>query len=178
MIPSANVVAVLANPNFADTQNILQTAQTAARGIGQQLVVVNASTDEEIDAAFKSIAAQQVKALVVLPDPFFTSRRQQIVSLAVSQARPAIYLWPEFTKLGGLMSYGTSLPDAYRLVGVYTAKILKGAKPAELPVQEAVKIGKCGERIHGSTILHSRRIIRRCHFPHVSRSNDRARNFH
>jgi putative ABC transport system substrate-binding protein len=140
VVPGANVIAVLANPKFADTKTILETAQTAARAIGQQPVVVNASTDGEINTAFKSIAEQRVNALVVLPDPFFTSRRQQIVALATSQGRPAIYPWPEFTKLGGLMSYGTSLPDAYRQVGIYTAKILRGAKPAELPVQEAVKI--------------------------------------
>jgi len=139
-VPRGNVVAVLANPNFADTHSILETAQNAARAIGQQLVVVNASTDAQISTAFKSMAEQKVDALVVLPDPFFTSRRQQIVALATSLGRPAIYPWPEFTKLGGLMSYGTSLPDAYRQVGIYTAKILRGAKPAELPVQEAVKV--------------------------------------
>lgn len=123
VVPSANVVAILANPNFADTQTILDTTQTAARAIGQHLVVMNASTDGEINTAFKSIAQQHVNALVVLPDPFFTSRRQQIVALAASQGKPAI-----------------CLPDAYRQVGIYTAKILRGAKPAELPVQEAVKV--------------------------------------
>jgi len=102
VVPGANMVAVLANPNFADTQTILETAQTATRAIGQQLVVMNASTDGEINSAFRSIAEQHVSALVVLPDPFFTSRRQQIVALATSQGSPAIYPWPEFTKLGGL----------------------------------------------------------------------------
>ena len=139
-VPGANLVAVLANPSFPDTQTILQSAQTAARIIGQKLSVSNASTDSEINSAFKAIAGQQANALAVLPDPFFTSRRQQIVALAANQAVPAIYPWPEFPALGGLMSYGTSLPDAYRQVGIYTAKILKGAKPAELPVQEAVKV--------------------------------------
>lgn len=139
-VPGANLVAVLANPRFADTQTILQNAQTAALTIGQKLSVLNASSDSEINSAFKSIAEQHTSALVVLPDPFLTSRRQQIVSLAAYQAVPAIYPWPEFPALGGLMSYGTSLPDAYRQVGIYTAKILKGAKPSELPVQEAVKV--------------------------------------
>jgi putative tryptophan/tyrosine transport system substrate-binding protein len=139
-LPSATTVAVIANPNFADSETMLQAAQTAARALGQKLVVLNASTDGEINSAFKSIAERQASALVVLPDPFFTSRRQQIVTLATYQAIPAIYPWPEYTTLGGLMSYGTSLTDAYRQVGIYTAKVLKGAKPAELPVQEAIKV--------------------------------------
>jgi putative ABC transport system substrate-binding protein len=139
-VPGAKLIAVLANPHFADTQTNLRDAQTAARILGQGLSILNASTDSEINAAFKSIAEQRANALVMLPDPFFTSRRQEIVALATSQAVPAIYPWPEFPIHGGLMSYGTSLPDAYRQVGIYTAKILKGAKPAELPVQEAVKV--------------------------------------
>jgi len=139
-LPSASTIAVIVNPNFADSEANLQAAQAAARTLGQKLVVLNASTDGEINSAFKSIADQKPSALVVLPDPFFTSRRQQIVALAAYQAIPAIYPWPEYTVLGGLMSYGTSLTDAYRQVGVYTAKVLKGAKPAELPVQEAVKV--------------------------------------
>ncbi len=139
-VPGANLFAVLANPSFPDTQTLLQGAQTAARTIGKKLSVLNARTDSEINSAFKSIAEQQANALVVLPDPFLTGRRQQIVALAAYQAVPAIYPWPEYPALGGLMSYGTSLTDGYRQVGIYTAKILKGAKPAELPVQEAVKV--------------------------------------
>jgi putative ABC transport system substrate-binding protein len=139
-LPSATAVAVLANPHFADTKTGLQAAQSAARTIGEQLVSLNAGSDSEIDSAFKSIAERRPSALVVLPDPFFTSRRQQIVALAARQAIPAIYPWPEYALVGGLMSYGTSLVDAYRKVGVYTAKILKGTKPADLPVEEAVKV--------------------------------------
>jgi putative tryptophan/tyrosine transport system substrate-binding protein len=131
---------VIANPHFADSETHLQAAQTAARSLGQKLLVLNASTDGEINSAFKSIVERQASALVVLPDPFLTSRAQQIVALAAYQSIPAIYAWPDFTDLGGLMSYGTSLADAYHEVGVYTAKVLKGAKPAELPVQEAVKV--------------------------------------
>jgi putative ABC transport system substrate-binding protein len=137
-LPSATSVAVIANPKFADSEASLQAG--AALTLGQKLLVLNASTDSEINSAFKSIAERQASALVVLPDPFFTSRSQQLLALATYQAIPAIYAWPEFTALGGLMSYGTSLTDAYRQVGVYTAKVLKGAKPAELPVQEAVKV--------------------------------------
>jgi ABC-type uncharacterized transport system substrate-binding protein len=139
-LPSATAIAVLANPNFPDTKPGLQAAQAAASSIGEQLVILNASTDGEINSAFKSIAAERPGALVVLPDPFFTSRRQQIVALAAYQAIPTIYPWPEYVLLGGLMSYGTSLVDAYRQVGVYTAKVLKGTEPADLPVQEAVKV--------------------------------------
>jgi len=140
VVPGASVIAVISNPNFPDSENNLHAAQVAARTMGQKLVVLNTTTDAEISSAFKSIAERQAGALVVMPDPFLTSRRQQLVSLAAHQAVPAIYPWPEFTALGGLMSYGTSLPDAYRQVGAYTAKILKGAKPAELPVQQAVKV--------------------------------------
>src|SRR5262249_25956877 len=133
-LPSATSVAVITNPNFADSETDLHAAQTAARSLGQKLLILNASTDGEINLAFKSIAERQANALVVLPDPFLTSRGQQIVALAAYQPIPAIYPWPDYTDLGGLMSYGTSLTDAYRQVGVYTAKVLKGAKPAELPV--------------------------------------------
>ena len=139
-VPSATVIAVISNPNFPNSENNLRAAQAAARIMGQKLVVLNTTTDDEINSAFKSIAERKASALVVMPDPFLTSRRQQLVSLAAHQAMPTIYPWPEFTRLGGLMSYGTSLIDAYRQVGVYTAKVLKGAKPAELPVQQAVKV--------------------------------------
>ena len=139
-VPGATVIAVITNPNFADSENNLHAAQAAARTMGQKLVVLNTTTDDEINSAFKSIAEHQASALVVMPDPFLTSRRQQLVSLAAHQAIPTIYPWPEFTTLGGLMSYGTSLTDAYRQVGVYTAKVLNGANPAELPVQQAVKV--------------------------------------
>lgn len=139
-LPNVATIAVIANPNFTDTVANLHDAQGAARALNQRLVVLNASTDGEIDSAFKSIAEQHANALVVLPDPFFTGRRQQIVALAAHQAIPAIYPWPEYTAAGGLMSYGTSLVDAYRRVGAYTAKVLGGAKPADLPVEEAVKV--------------------------------------
>jgi putative ABC transport system substrate-binding protein len=139
-LPSATSVAVISNPNFADSESNLQAAQTAAGSLGQKLLVLHASTDSEINSAFKSIVERQASAVVVLPDPFLTSRREQLVTLAAYQAIPAIYPWPEFTAVGGLMSYGTSLPDAYRQIGIYTAKVLSGAKPAELPVQQAVKV--------------------------------------
>jgi putative ABC transport system substrate-binding protein len=139
-LPSATSVAVIANPNFVENETLLQAAQTAALSLGQKLLILNASTDGEINSAFKSIVERQASALVVLPDPFLTSRSQQLVTLAAYQAIPTIYAWSEFTAVGGLMSYGTSLTDAYRQVGVYAAKVLNGAKPAELPVQESVKV--------------------------------------
>jgi len=139
-VPGATVIAVINNPNFPDSENNLHAIQAAARTLGRKLVVLNTATDDEISSAFKSIAERQASALVVMPDPFLTSRRQQLVSLATRQAIPTIYPCLEFTMLGGLMSYGTSLTDAYRQVGIYTAKVLMGANPAELPVQQAVKV--------------------------------------
>lgn len=139
-VPGATAIAVITNPNFPDSESNLHAAQTAARTLGQKLVVLNATTEDDINSAFISIAERGAGALVVMPDPFLTSRRQQLVSLAAHQAIPTIYPWPEYTRLGGLMSYGTDLPDAYHQVGVYAAKVLKGAKPAELPVQQAVKV--------------------------------------
>ncbi len=139
-VPGATVIAVITNPNFPDSESNLHAAQTAARTLGQKLVVLNATTEDDINSAFISIAERGAGALVVMPDPFLNSRRQQLVSLAAHQAIPTIYPWPEYTRLGGLMSYGIDLPDAYHQVGVYAAKVLKGAKPAELPVQQAVKV--------------------------------------
>ena len=131
-VPGASVIAVITNPTFPDSESNLRAAQAAARTLNEKLVVLNATTDDEINSAFRSIAERQASALVVMPDPFLTSRRQRLVSLAAHQAIPTIYPWPEFTRLGGLMSYGTNLPDAYHQVGVYTAKVLKGAKPPRL----------------------------------------------
>ncbi len=139
-VPGATEIAVITNPNFPDSKRNLHTAQAAARTLDQKLVVLNATTGDEINTAFKSIAERQASALVVMPDPFLTSRSQQLVSLAAQQAIPTIYPWPEFTTQGGLMSYGTNLRDAYHQVGVYTAKVLKGTKSADLPVQQAVKV--------------------------------------
>ena len=108
--------------------------------MGQEIPVLNASNDRDIDAAFAALVRQRVGGLLVANDGFFVGRREQLIALAARHAIPAMYFLREFASAGGLMSYGNSLADAYRQVGITTGKILKGAKPADLPVEQAVKI--------------------------------------
>ena len=128
------VIALLVNPNNPAIELIVKAVQEAARAKGVQLHILKASTESEIDAAFASLVQQQAGALVVSSDPFFNSRREQIVALAARHAVPAIYEFREFATAGGLISYGTSLTAVFRQVGIYAGRILKGAKPADLPV--------------------------------------------
>jgi putative tryptophan/tyrosine transport system substrate-binding protein len=140
LLPAARRVAVLANP--ADPirlETIVREVKTAARAIGLQFQVVNASTSREIDAAFATLAAASPDALFVGPDPFFYSRRGQLALQAARHAIPASYAIRDYAEAGGLMSYGTNITDAYHQVGVYAGRILKGAKPADLPVQQSTK---------------------------------------
>jgi len=136
LVPQAGVIALLVNPNTSTTERMIHDEQEAARVKGVQLHVVKAGSESEIDAAFASLAQLQAGALLVSRDPFFNSRREQLVALAARHAVPAIYPWREFTAAGGLISYGPSLTAALRQVGIYTGKILKGAKPADLPVEQ------------------------------------------
>ena len=130
------MIALLVNPNNPSAERMMRDVQEAARAKGVQLHILKAGTESEIDAAFATLVQQHAGALLVGTDPFFISRREQLVALAARHAVPAIYEWREFAAAGGLISYGPSLPAAYRQVGIYVGKILKGAKPADLPVQQ------------------------------------------
>jgi putative ABC transport system substrate-binding protein len=136
LVPQAGAVALLVNPNNSTTERVIRDAQEAARVKGVQLHIVNAGSESEIDAALASLAQRQAGALLVSREAFFNSRREQLVALAARYAVPAIYPCGEFAAAGGLISYGPSLTAALRQVGIYTGKILKGAKPADLPVQQ------------------------------------------
>ena len=139
LVPAATRVAVLANPAGPAPEAMLRDVETAARAMGLQVQVLNAGTSPEIDAAFASFVRERPDALFVGPDPFFVSRRVQLVHLASRHAVPAAYTQRDYAEAGGLMSYGSNLSDAFRQVGVYTGRILKGAKPADLPVVQASK---------------------------------------
>jgi putative ABC transport system substrate-binding protein len=136
LAPKVTQFAVLVNPNSSTAEPTIQEAEQAGRAKGVQLVIVKAGTQSEIDAVFASLVQLHVGALVVGADPFFDSRRAQFVALAARYAIPTIYFTREFTASGGLISYGTNLTTIYRLVGNYAGKVLKGAKPADLPVQQ------------------------------------------
>jgi putative ABC transport system substrate-binding protein len=140
LVPATTRVAVLVNPaNAANSEPTLRDVQSAARAIGLQIQVLNAGTNSEISSAFATFVRERPDALFVGPDIFFVSRRVQLAQLAARHAVPATYSAREYAEVGGLMSYGTSLTDAYRQVGLYTGRILKGAKPADMPVVQASK---------------------------------------
>jgi len=139
LVPQASVIGYLMNPNHPSGEIEMQAAETAARSLGKKMPVFKASNEPDLDATFATMVQQQIGALVVASDPFFWSRRGEVVSLAARYGLPAIYYLPEFARAGGLMAYGNNLPDAYRLVGVYVGRILKGKKPAELPVMQSTK---------------------------------------
>jgi putative ABC transport system substrate-binding protein len=117
----------------------LNDVQEAARVVGRQINILYASSERELETAFATLAPSRAGALLVGSDPYFNTRRDQIIALAARHAIPAIYEWREFAMAGGLMSYGTSITDAYRQAGVYTGRVLKGEKPADLPVMQATK---------------------------------------
>ena len=139
-VPKTPLIGFLVNPTIADAETQTKNALAAAESVGQKLLVVQAHTDSELEAAFVTLVQQSVGALVVGADPFFLNRRDKIVELAARQKLPAIYFLREFVSAGGLMSYGTSITEANRIVGLYASRILKGEKPAELPVQQATKV--------------------------------------
>ena len=139
LVPKAVVIGVLVNPRNPNVESVSTGLQTAARTLGLQTYVVNADTQREVGAAFATFVEQRIGALVVAADPFFNSQRAELVALAARHAFPAIYEWREFAAAGGLMSYGTIISDAYRQAGVYAGRILKGEKPANLPVVQPTK---------------------------------------
>jgi putative tryptophan/tyrosine transport system substrate-binding protein len=139
LVPNVAVAAMLMNPNNPNAESLAKIARETALSLGLQLHILNASTAQEIDTAFARIVEQRVGLLLLGADPFFADRRDQFVALAARYAIPAIYYVREFVTAGGLMSYGTSVSDAYRRAGVYTGKILKGAKPADLPVEQSTR---------------------------------------
>ena len=138
-VPNATVIALFANPKLPESVPMIGDAQEAARTLGRQLLVLNASTPSEINMAFATLRQRRAGALLVSGDPFFTSRRQQIVALAARDTIPDMYSNREFVEEGGLMSYGNDTVDAYRRAGLHVGRILKGERPADLPVDQATK---------------------------------------
>jgi ABC-type uncharacterized transport system substrate-binding protein len=130
---------VLLNPTFPDAGGQLREVQEAAHGIGQRITILNAANIREIDTAFETFVHMRPAALLVAADPFFDGRREQIVALAARHSIPAIYEDRDFSVAGGLMSYGASFSDAVRQTGIYTGRVLKGEKPADLPVLQPTK---------------------------------------
>jgi putative tryptophan/tyrosine transport system substrate-binding protein len=140
LAPKAAVIAMLVGSNLApDTERELRDVQAAVHASGQELIVVEAASDRDIEGAFATFAQRGAGALFIGSSPIFNSRRERVAALAVRHALPAAYSLREFATAGGLMSYGTSITDAYRLAGTYAGRILKGEKPADLPVQQSTK---------------------------------------
>ena len=139
LVPQAKVIALLVNPNQPNNERIVGEVEEAAHTKGVQLPILKAGTESEIDAAFATLVELHAGALFVGGDPFFFSRREQFLVLASRHAVPASYTWGEFAAAGGLISYGVRVTDSFRQAGVYAGKILKGAKPADLPVQQPSK---------------------------------------
>jgi ABC-type uncharacterized transport system substrate-binding protein len=140
LLPAASIMGLLLNPANPNAEAIARSLQAAAVTLGLKLHVLHASAEPDLDRAVASLRQAQATALVIGSDPFFNTRSQQLAALTVRHAIPAIYQYREFTAAGGLMSYGGSLTDSYRLAGVYVGRILAGAKPADLPVQQSTKV--------------------------------------
>jgi len=136
LVPEARVIAMLVNPNNPRTERVIRVVQEAARARGVQLGIVKAGTEGEIEPAFASLVQQRADALLVANDPFFFDRRDQLVAVAARNLVPAMYEWREFAAAGGLASYGTSFAGMYRRLGAYAGRILAGAKPTDLPVEQ------------------------------------------
>jgi putative ABC transport system substrate-binding protein len=139
LVPANDVVGVLVNPNFPGAKAQLRDAQEGASALGMRIQVLNASTEQDLNTIFATLVQQRAGSLLVCPNPMFMNRREQIVALAARHAIPTIYYAREYAVAGGLMSYGTNAVDAFRQSGIYTGRILKGEKPADLPVLQPTK---------------------------------------
>lgn len=149
-MPQAGVIAALVNESRPVAKSQTAELQAAAQKFGQQIQIIGAASEQELEPAFASMAQMKVGALLVASDPFFNAKREQIVSLAARHAIPGIYEQRDYVTAGGLMSYGTNLADGYRQAGIYTGRILKGEKPADLPsaipIANHVTPVTCGSR--------------------------------
>jgi putative ABC transport system substrate-binding protein len=139
LVPAATIIGILTNPKYPDTATQLQDIEEAARMRGQQIHVLNASSEREIDAAFAGFVKERVGAILAAGDPFFDTRRDQIISLAARYSVPTMYAQREYVVAGGLASYGPTFAEAYRQAGIYVGRILKGEKPSDLPVMQSTK---------------------------------------
>ena len=140
LVPTATTLALLVNPTYPNAEALASTLQAEARILGLQLQVLHASTEREIDQVFATLVQLRAGGLVIATDPFFLTRSEQFAALALRHAIPSIFQYRAFAMAGGLMSYGTSIEDLNRQAGIYTGRILKGEKPADLPVQQSTKI--------------------------------------
>jgi putative ABC transport system substrate-binding protein len=140
LVPKIKTIAVLVDTNYQGSGPDLKDVQVAANALGQRVAVFNASNTADLDTVSATLAHEHADALIALGAAFFLSQRDQIITLAARRRLPAIYQVPDFVLAGGLMSYGASIRDAYRLVGAYTGKVLRGTKPADLPVQQSTKV--------------------------------------
>jgi putative tryptophan/tyrosine transport system substrate-binding protein len=138
-LPKAALIGALVNPTFPVSKTRLEDAEAAAQALGKKLVVVHASTEGELKTAFTTLTQQRIEALDIIADPFLVGHAEEIVALAARNALPTISPLREFTVARGVVSYGTSITEAHRLAGAYAGRILKGAKPADLPVQQPTK---------------------------------------
>ena len=139
VVPQVEVIALLVNPTNVTSESVVRDTQEAARANGRRLAILKAATESEIELASTALVQGHDGALIVASDPYFNSRREQIVALAARNAVPAIYDWREYTEAGGLMSYGPSLTDIFRQAGVYAGRVLAGAKPADMPIQQPTR---------------------------------------
>jgi putative ABC transport system substrate-binding protein len=139
LLPASASIAVLINPQGEQAEHQTEDVQAGAPRIGRQILILNASSERDIDSTFMTLIERRAAGLLVTGDPFLNSRREQLVALAARHAIPAIYEWREFAVAGGLVSYGPSITDAYRQAGLYVGRILKGEKPSDLPVTQPTK---------------------------------------